>query len=85
MDIDNEWVAQIAILLNITAMLPQIYHVYSHQSAKSLSYMWLVTSIIANILWFYYGYYENINQLMRLSGFFTGAYIVLLFMKLRFG
>jgi uncharacterized protein with PQ loop repeat len=83
-DDEFEWVASVAVTLNIIAMLPQVWHVYRKQNAKSLSYMWLGTSFFANVLWFIFGLRKDIPALICSATFFMGAFAVLGIMKYMF-
>jgi MtN3 and saliva related transmembrane protein len=78
---DVEWVGDIAVMLNIIAMLPQLYHVYAHQNAKSLSYLWLTVSMTANFLWLYFGVSKEIYPLIYSAVFFIFAFTSLGVMK----
>lgn len=78
---DNEWIAFMALALNIMAMLPQIYHVYKQKDARNLSYIWLITSFLANILWFIFGLKKNIPSLICSASFFMSAFFLLGIMK----
>ena len=80
----DEWIAGIAVFLDILAIIPQIMHVYVKQSAKSLSYIWLFTSLFTNFLWLYFGYTKHLTPLVVSSVFFIFAFIVLGFMKVRY-
>lgn len=79
-----EWIGDIALGLNIISVLPQLYHVYSKQDAKSLSYMWLITSMIANLLWAIFGWDKGVHVLMRTGVFFFCFYLIMGFMKYKF-
>lgn len=79
-----EWVGDIALTLNIISVLPQLYHVYTKQDAKSLSYMWIITSLLANILWFIFGWDKGVPILMKTGAFFSSFYLLLGFMKYKF-
>lgn len=80
----NQWVGDIALSLNIIAFLPQLYHVYKKKNTKSLSWIWLITSIIANAMWIYAGYEQDVSHLIQIGAFFTSAYVILAFMKLNY-
>jgi uncharacterized protein with PQ loop repeat len=36
-----EWIDDLALSLNVLAMIPQLYHTYNNKDAKSLSYIFL--------------------------------------------
>jgi len=79
-----EWVGDVALLLNVMSVVPQIYHVYSKRDAKSLSWMWMLSSFTANILWFIFGYVKNVPLLMRTGTFFAVVFVILGSMKFWF-
>lgn len=79
-----EWIGDIAVILNIISMMPQLWHVYQRHDARSLSYLWLATSLVANFLWLTYGLKKGVAPLIYSSSFFITAFILLGTMKYMF-
>jgi uncharacterized protein with PQ loop repeat len=79
-----EWIGDLALFLNIISTIPQLYHVYSKRDAKSLSWMWIFVSFIANILWIAFGYNKGVFLLMKTGSIFATVYLILGIMKYKF-
>lgn len=79
-----EWLGDTAWLLNVIAVIPQLYHVYTKRDARSLSYLWILTSLTANVFWFAFGVTKNVPVLQRKGLFFACFYFALGIMKYLF-
>ena len=49
----------LANILNAIALIPQVIHTIKSQSVDDMSYMWLLLSWIANMLWILYAVFED--------------------------
>lgn len=83
-DDDSDWIGDVAVIINIVSMLPQLWHVYKRHDAKSLSYIWLGTSLVANFFWLTYGIRKGVSPLIYSAVFFITAFLLLGTMKFMF-
>ena len=74
----------LGVLLNISAMVPQLIQVYKTRSTVSFSMTWIVIAFFANLFLFIYGInYKSAPNYIS-AGFFMLVYIYLYCMKRKY-
>jgi uncharacterized protein with PQ loop repeat len=80
-----DWVGDIALFLSVASILPQIWHVWSKKDARSLSYIWMTTAFLANVLWIIYALDKGVDLIVCTGMIFATVYVILASMKYSFG
>lgn len=52
----TEHIGDIAAFIGVSSSIPLIHRVYKEKNTHALSYVWLAMEMVAQVLWFYYGY-----------------------------
>lgn len=71
----------LAATINITATFPLVYYSTVNKDTKSFSYMWLILSLIAQMLWLIYGTINCAIPVITLATFLACVYIYLIVLK----
>lgn len=53
---NKDYIAYIATFIGVLSVVPLTYRLVKDKTTKSISYVWITTSIVAQLLWFYYGF-----------------------------
>ena len=63
------------------SLVPQVHKVIKQRSVKDMSYLWIVLSVVANVLWIIYGASEQKWQICAMGIIFTLFYALHLYIK----
>ena len=72
-----------ANILSGGALIPQLYKTIKTKHIKDMSYLWLLLSLLANILWIIYGATEAKWEIAIMGIMFTSFYGFHVYMKHR--
>jgi uncharacterized protein with PQ loop repeat len=53
---NKDYIAYIATFIGVLSVVPLTYRLVKDKTTKSISYVWLATSIVGQLLWLYYGF-----------------------------
>ena len=74
-------VGLLANTISSLSLIPQVHKVLKQRTVKDMSYLWIVLSVVANILWIIYGVSEKKWQICAMGIVFTLFYALHLYIK----
>ena len=83
MGVKYEWIGFIAAIIGTVSFYTLVYHNYVTQDTTSLSFTWLIVTIILQLLWLIFGLVNNIRPTILASPLGAIGAMYLLYLKLK--
>jgi uncharacterized protein with PQ loop repeat len=78
-----EWIGFIAAIAGVLSYYSLVYHNYVLQNTASLSFIWLIVTLLLQILWFIFGMANKIRPTILAAPLVAIGATYLIYLKLK--